>query len=52
MKIRLGVAGLGDFSKQFLELFTTHPDIEKVVGAEFIEERRIDAKENYGIETV
>lgn len=52
MKVKLGVVGFGGFSKQFVELFKTHPDIEKVVYADFIEERRKEAKDKFGVEKV
>ena len=52
MKIRLGIVGFGEFSKEFLELFMTHPDIEKVVGAELLEERRKEIMERFGVQTM
>ena len=39
MKLNIGIVGFGDFSKSFLEIFMTHPDVERVVGAEILEER-------------
>lgn len=49
MKLKLGVVGFGEFSKAFLEIFLTHPDIEKVVGAELIEDRRNEILSNYSV---
>lgn len=47
MKINLGVVGFGSFSKSFLELWMKHPDIERVVGAEFLEDRRKEVMDTY-----
>ena len=52
MKVNLGVVGFGSFSKSFLELFLKHPDIERVVGAEFLEDRRNEVMETYHLDAM
>ena len=52
MKVNLGVVGFGSFSKSFIELFLKHPDIERVVGAEFLEDRRTEVMEKYGLDAM
>ncbi len=49
MGIKVGIVGFGDFGRKFLPLFLSHPDIDEVVGAELMEERREDIKNNFGI---
>ena len=52
MKINLGVVGFCSFSKSLIELFLKHPDIERVVGAEFLEDRRKEVMETYGLDAM
>ena len=47
MKVKLGVVGYGSFSKDFVELFRKHPDVQSVCIAELVEERRIAVQEKY-----
>lgn len=49
MKINLGVVGFGEFSCTFLELFMKHPNVERVVGAELMEDRRNEISNQFGI---
>ncbi len=49
MKINLGIVGFGEFSCNFLELFMHHPNVERVVGAELMEERRNEIASQFGI---
>lgn len=44
MKIKIGFVGYGLFSKDFVNLFGKHPDVEKVCVAELVEERRDEIK--------
>lgn len=44
MKIKIGIVGYGLFSKNFVNLFGKHPDVEKVCVAELVEERRDEIK--------
>lgn len=44
MKIKIGIVGYGLFSKDFVNLFGKHPDVEKVCVAELVEERRDEIK--------
>ncbi len=52
MGIRIGIVGFGEFSQSFLKLFLTHPDIELVVGAEFMPERREEVRRKFGLERI
>ncbi len=47
MKLRVGVVGYGSFSRDFVELFMKHPDVEEVAIAELVEERRQEFLEKY-----
>jgi len=49
MGIKLGVVGFGEFSRTFMPLFLSHPDIEYVVGAEFMAERREEFRQKFGL---
>lgn len=49
MGIKIGIVGFGEFSESFLDLFLTHPDVEKVVGAELMKERREHIMQNFGV---
>lgn len=49
MKVKIGIVGFGEFSFSYMDLWTTHPLVEKVVGAEFLPERRQQAHEQFGI---
>ena len=49
MKVNLGIVGFGEFSKGFVEIYTSHPDINRVVGAELIKERRDDIKKEFNL---
>lgn len=44
MKVKIGIVGYGDFSRDFVELFSLHPDVEKICVAELVEERREDIR--------
>ncbi len=46
MKLNLGIVGYGAFSKDFVDLFHLHPDIEKMYVAELYPERRKEIKEH------
>ncbi|MBQ4109561.1 MAG: Gfo/Idh/MocA family oxidoreductase [Clostridia bacterium] len=48
-KVRIGIVGFGSFSLSHLEIFMAHPDVEKVVGAEILDERRKFVEEKYKI---
>lgn len=47
MKIKIGIVGYGFFSKDFVELFEQHPDVEKVCIADLFEERRTEIKQEH-----
>lgn len=49
MKISVGIVGFGEFSISYLEFWLRHPNVNKVVGAEMLEERRKNIEEKYGI---
>ena len=49
MGIKIGIVGFGEFSESFLDIFLTHPDVEKVVGAELMPERREHIMKKYGV---
>ena len=51
MKVKIGIVGFGEFSFSFMDLWTNHPLIDKVVCAEFLPERRKSVEEKYGIKT-
>ena len=40
MKVKIGIVGYGSFSKDFVDLFHLHPDVEKMYVAELYPERR------------
>lgn len=44
MKVKIGVVGYGYFSKDFVNLFCHHPDVEEVCVAELMAERREEIK--------
>ena len=48
-KVSIGIIGFGEYSESYLDLWLNHPLVEKVVGAEFIAERREHIAETYGI---
>lgn len=52
MKVNLGIVGFGEFSKGFVEIYTTHPDINRVVGAELIKERRDEIKKEFNLDAM
>ena len=52
MGVKIGIVGFGEFSRSFLKLFLTHPDIELVAGAEFMPERREEVRRKFGLERV
>mgnify|MGYP004526294363 CR=1 FL=1 len=49
MGIKIGIVGFGEFSESFLDLFLTHPDVERVVGAELMPERRAHIEKQFAI---
>mgnify|MGYP004551298435 CR=1 FL=1 len=49
MGIKIGIVGFGEFSESFLDIFLTHPDVEKVVGAELMPERREHIMKTFGV---
>ena len=49
MSLKLGIVGFGEFSESYLDIWLEHPLIEKVVGAEFIPERRDHIANTYGV---
>lgn len=49
MGISIGIVGFGEFSVSYLDIWLKHPKVEKVVGAEFLDERRKDVSDTYGI---
>ena len=51
MKLKIGVVGYG-FAKEFIPLFQAHPDVEKVVIAELVPERREEMVKEFGITDV
>ena len=40
MKVKIGIVGYGDFCRDFVELFSKHPDVEKVAVADLSEKIR------------
>ena len=48
-KISIGIVGFGEYSISYLDLWLAHPLVERIVGAEFIPERRNYISETYGI---
>lgn len=46
MKVKIGIVGYGAFSKDFVDLFHLHPDVEKMYVAELYPERRKEIKEH------
>ena len=49
--MKIGIVGFGHYSFQYMDIWMKHPLIEKVVGAEFLDERRKEAEDLYGIKT-
>ena len=52
MKLKLGVVGYGGFSRDFVQLFNKHPDVESLSVAELYEERRADIKKDFPNATI
>ncbi|MBQ8510918.1 MAG: Gfo/Idh/MocA family oxidoreductase [Clostridia bacterium] len=52
MGIRIGIVGFGEFSGSFMDHFQTHPDVDEVVGAEVLPERREEFRRKYGLEKI
>lgn len=48
-KMTIGIVGFGEFSESHLDIWLHHPGIEKVYGAEMIEERRNHIANTYGV---
>lgn len=46
MKVKIGIVGYGAFSRDFVELFHLHPDVEKMYVAELCPERRESLKKD------
>ena len=47
MKVKIGIVGYGYFSKNFVELFEKHPDVEKICIAELVPERREEIRRDH-----
>ena len=47
--ISIGIVGFGEYSKSYLDLWLAHPRVGRVVGAEFIKERREEVADTFGI---
>ena len=47
MKVKIGIVGYGYFSKNFVELFEKHPDVEKLCVAELVPERREEIRRDH-----
>lgn len=47
MKVKIGIVGYGDFCRDFVELFSKHPDVEKVAVADLSEKIRSEVKEKH-----
>ncbi len=47
MKVKIGFVGYGSFSRDFVQLFLQHPDVESVCVAELVPERREAVLEQY-----
>ena len=52
MKVKIGIVGYGYFSKDFVKLFSKHPDVENICVAELFEERREEIKKAHPEATV
>ncbi|MBR4296277.1 MAG: Gfo/Idh/MocA family oxidoreductase [Clostridia bacterium] len=52
MGIKIGIVGFGEFSAKFMHLFLSHPDIDEVVGAEIMPERREEIKQRFGLKRI
>ena len=52
MKLKLGIVGYGGFSRDFVQLFNKHPDVESLSVAELYEERRADIKKDFPNATI
>ena len=48
-KIKIGIVGFGEYSRSYMDLWVNHPLVEKVVGAEFMPERRESIAGDFGI---
>ena len=44
MKVKIGIVGYGAFSRDFIELFDKHPDVDGICVAELVPERREQIK--------
>lgn len=47
MKVKIGIVGYGYFSRDFIDLFELHPDVESVSIAELVPERREEIKRDH-----
>ncbi len=50
-KLKIGIVGFGNYSFQYINIWLNHPLIEKVVGAEFLDDRRKQVEDEYKIKT-
>lgn len=48
--VNIGIVGLGKFAQGFIELFRAHPDIQRIVAAELIPERRKSIMEKFKLD--
>ena len=51
MGLKIGICGLGNFSRHFVELFKVHPDVDAVYLAEQRRDHLAEKAREYGIET-
>ena len=49
-KINIGIVGFGEYSLSYLDLWLAHPRVGRVVGAEFIKERRDEVTNKFGVQ--
>lgn len=47
MKVKIGIVGYGYFSRDFINLFSKHPDVEKICIAELVPERREEIRRDH-----
>ena len=47
MKVIIGIVGYGYFSRDFINLFSKHPDVEKICIAELVPERREEIRRDH-----
>lgn len=49
MGIKIGISGAGQFSRSFIPIFQAHPDVDEVMLADLVPERRAEFARRFGL---